>query len=701
FNAVWFAGVDGEPQTGIDGAFGVLSLLQAAEELGLLSRLNLWLVTQGAMTAPGRAAPVDPAQAMIWGAGRTMMTERPDLTCRLIDLDPTCDPEAAAACLIDEFTLLETGAENEDEVILSGAGRCVNRVRRGLPAALVRPDHGYGLVNVRRDGRDETILRALPPRELGPDEVRVRTRAAGVNFRDVLQRGGILPEEAFEGGFAGATMGMEFSGEVMAVGSAVTRVKAGDAVFGFAPAALSSQIVTAETSVFARPRSWSDADAAGIPVAMVTALFSLEHLARLKRGERVLIHGAAGGVGLAAIQVAQAAGAEIFATAGTPEKRAFLKRLGVRHVFDSRTLEFDHEIRRVTNGEGVDVVLNSIAGEAIAKGMALLRPYGRFLELGKRDFFANSKLGLEPFRHNIQFFGVDINTLILERPDLTADMVGRLMDAIAAGTLKPLVHRVFPVARAAEAFRYMQQSRQIGKVVVTFGDDAPSVEPLPKARLSLRGDATYLVTGGRSGFGLATAEWLVSRGARHLVLLGRRAETERSVAASLSRMRGQGVSIQEASCDVADAGALGRVIATIDRDMPPLKGVFHAAGVIEDALLAKLTREKYDAVTRPKVIGAFNLDHLTRDKGLDYFVLYSSATTLIGNPGQASYVAANMYLEGLAARRRAQGRPALAMMWGAIGKVGHLAKNPEVAKLMEERLGVAPIDPARAFDGLE
>ena len=177
-------------------------------------------------------------------------------------------------------------------------------------------------------------------------------------------------------------------------------------------------------------------------------------------------------------------------------------RLGVRHVFDSRTLEFDHEIRRRHQGEGIDIVLNSIAGEAIAKGMSLLRPYGRFVELGKRDFFANSKIGLEPFRHNIQFFGVDINTLIAERPELMADMVKRLMALIADGTLKPLAHRAFPVSRAAEAFRYMQQSRQIGKVVITFPDDAPPVEPLTQAKLALRGDATYLVTGGRSGFGL-------------------------------------------------------------------------------------------------------------------------------------------------------------------------------------------------------
>ncbi|HEY7991453.1 MAG TPA: SDR family NAD(P)-dependent oxidoreductase [Stellaceae bacterium] len=698
-NAVYVAGGETSPQAGLDGAFDAVALLQAAEELGVLSRLNLWVVTTGAMPAPGRTTPVDPTQAMLWGIGRTMMTERPDLTCRLIDLDPGYDAETAAACLIDELARLATDAE--DEVILAGGARYVDRVRRGSPPVVTYPAQGYGLVNVRRDGRDEMILRALPPRELTAGQVQVRVRASGLNFRDVLQRGGILPDEAFEGGFAGATLGMEFAGEIVAIGASVSRFKTGDAVFGFAPSALGSLVVADERALFARPALWSDAEAATVPVAMITALFSLEHLARLKKGERVLIHGAGGGVGLAAIQIAQAIGAEIYATAGTAEKRAFLGRLGVRHVFDSRTLEFDHEIRRETQGEGIDVVLNSIAGEAIAKGMSLLRPYGRFVELGKRDFFANSKLGLEPFRHNIQFFGVDINTLIAERPELMADMVKRLMALIADGTLKPLAHRAFPASRAAEAFRYMHQSRQIGKVVITFPDDAPPVEPLTHAKLALRGDATYLVTGGRSGFGLGTAEWLTTRGARHLALLGRRAQTEPAAAAVLGRLRAQGVTILEATGDVTDAGALDRVLAEIDRNMPPLKGVFHAAGVIEDALLAKLTRERFDAVVRPKVLGAFNLHEATCERVLDWFVLYSSATTVIGNPGQASYVAANLYLEGLARYRRARGLPALAMLWGAIGKVGHLAKNPDLAKTMEERLGVMPIDPARAFDGLE
>jgi len=681
------------------GAFGIVALLQAAEELGLLSRLTLWLVTAGAMPGVGRAAPVDPAQAMIWGVGRTMMNERSDLTCRLVDLDPAYDADRAASRLLDEFS---RGAEDaEDEIVLAGGGRYLHRLRRGLPRSMARAEPGYVLVNARRDGRDELSVRAMVLVPLAPDRMRVRVRAAGLNFRDVLQRGTILPEEAFEGGFAGATLGMEFAGEIVEIGAAITKFRVGDRVFGLAPAALSSHVVTDDFSVFPIPEGWSFDAAAATPVAIITAIFSLEYLARIQPGERVLIHGAAGGVGLAALQIAQAAGAAIFATAGTPEKRDFLRRLGVVHVFDSRALDFDQEIRRVTNGEGVDIVLNSIAGEAIARGVGILRAYGRFIELGKRDFYANSKLGLEPFRRNIQFFGVDINTLIVERRAVSAQLFARMLALMGGGGFTPPVRRVFPLARASEAFRYMQQSRQIGKIVLAMPDEAPLVEPRAATRLALNPDATYLVTGGRGGFGLATAAWLVSRGARHLALIGRRARADRETVAVLSRLRGEGVTIIEGACDVTDADALGQFLDTVDRDMPPLRGVIHCAAVIEDALLAKLTRERFGDVVRPKVLGAINLHRLTRARQLDLFVVYSSAVTLIGNPGQANYVAANLYLEALARHRRALGLPALAMQWGAIAKVGHLSQRADVAKNMEERLGVTPIDPARALDGME
>ena len=536
----------------------------------------------------------------------------------------------------------------------------------------------------------------VPRPEAG--EVTVRVHAGGLNFRDVLQRIGLLPEEAFEGGYAGATLGMEFAGEVLAVGTGVTAWKPGDAVFGFAPGAFRSHLRLPADGLFAKPASISFEAAATLPVAMLTTYYSLHHLARLQRGERVLIHGAAGGVGLAAIQYAQRAGAEIFASAGSPTKRDFLRRLGVQNIVDSRSLAFADEVRRLTGGEGVDVVLNSLAGEALHKGVALLRPYGRFIELGKRDFWANTKLGLQPFRNNIQFCGVDVDRLLLDRPVLAGTLLRELEGLIAEGVFHPLPQRTFPVTRAAEAFRHLQQSRHIGKVVLSFDGMPELAAEAPAGNFTVQPDATYLVTGGRGGFGLATAEWLAAKGARHLVLVGRSAETKPESVAALGRLRDLGVAVREAAVDVADGAALGALLDAVKREMPPLRGVVHCAAVIDDAALANLTAERFLAVLRPKLLGAWHLDRLTRDLPLDFFVLYSSAATLLGNLGQANYVAANLYLEALAEQRRAAGLPALAMLWGAIGGVGHLARHADVAKTMTDRLGVKLLAPS---EGLE
>ena len=679
------------------GSLGLLRLCQALVETGISGGSRIWVATSGAVSSPVRPGLRDPAQASLWGVARVLRNERPDMSIRLVDIDPADGPDVVTAVLVGEIL----HPSEEDEVILRGTARHVRRLRRGPPPAALPAGwtpSGYRLELAQNSHQDGLVLKPMAVPRAGAGEVTVRVRAGGLNFRDVLQRIGLLPEEAFEGGYAGATLGMEFAGEVLEVGSGVSAWKPGDAVFGFAPGALRSHLLLPADGLFPKPAAVSFEAAATLPVAMLTAYYSLHHMARLQRGERVLIHGAAGGVGLAAIQYAQWAGAEIFASAGTPAKRDFLRRLGVRHIVDSRSLGFADEVRRLTNGEGVDVVLNSLAGEALHKGVGLLRPYGRFIELGKRDFWANTKLGLQPFRNNIQFCGVDVDRLLVDRPVLAATLLRELAGFIAEGVFRPLPQRAFPVARAAEAFRHLQHSRHIGKVVLTF-DGAPALVPeTPAGDFAVVPEATYLVTGGRGGFGLATAEWLAAKGARHLVLVGRSAETKPEAAAAIERLRERGVVVREAALDVADGAALADLVEMVKQEMPPLRGIVHCAAVIDDAALANLTAERFLAVMRPKVLGAWHLDRLSRDLPLDFFVVYSSAATLLGNLGQANYVAANLYLEALIEQRRAAGLPGLAMLWGAIGGVGHLARHADVAKTMTERLGVKLLAPA---EGLE
>ena len=432
--------------------------------------------------------------------------------------------------------------------------------------------------------------------------------------------------------------------------------------------------------------------------------YALQHLARIEPGESVLIHGAAGGVGLAAVQIASWCGARIYATAGSDEKRDLLRQLGVEHVFDSRSLAYADQILALTEGRGVDVVLNSLAGEAINRNFQVLKPFGRFLELGKRDFYQNTKIGLRPFCNNISYFGIDADQLMSERPELTRRLFKQMMALFEEGVLRPLPCHEFDANDVVEAFRYMQQAKQIGKVVVTYRNPIQPVvdaHRVPNRAVQLDSQGSYLVTGGTGGFGLRTAQWLVEKGARHLVLLSRRGASSAELQPALASWREQGVEVQALACDVADKAQLARVFAALGTGDHPLRGIVHAATVIEDALIRNLDGEQFQRVMGAKALGAQYLDELTQTLNLDFFVLFSSATTLFGNPGQGSYVAANYWLEALARNRLAMGLPATAVLWGAIDDVGFLARNQTTRDALQNRMGGSALRSTAALEQLE
>jgi len=462
-------------------------------------------------------------------------------------------------------------------------------------------------------------------------------------------------------------------------------------------------MVTTEHAVGPKPPGVSFDEAATLTGTFFTAYYSLEHLARLQPGERVLVHGGAGGVGLATIQLATARGCEVFATAGSDEKRDFLRLLGVPHVLDSRSLTFAQEIEVLTEGEGVDVVLNSLAGEAINRSLSVLRPFGRFIELGKRDFFADTRVGLRPFRNNISYFGVDADQLFAHQPNLASRLYREVLELFAEGSLRPLIHRVFRAREVVEAFRYLQQSRHMGKVVIATQDlaEAAAPAPSPPPALELREDGTYLVVGGTPGFGLETARFLARRGAGHLALLSRRGPDTPGVAEAAGELEEAGCRVHVLAADAGDREALAAALAQLAEDAPPLRGLVHSAMVLEDDLLENQDRERFHRVMAPKLVAARNLDDLTRELPLDFFVLYSSATTAFGNPGQANYVAANIYLEALAEARRRDGLPALAIGWGAIADAGVLTRDEELRELLQDRGGDGGLTAADALAALE
>lgn len=688
-----------------------VALLQACDQKEVTPRC--WLVTARAtlallpesVRARLGARLGDVADAPLWGLGRTSLNEYPQLSIRLVDLADPDRLERMAAGLLAE--LLSPDAE--DEIILTGDGRYAPRLRAGpMPSRQGADDVQDPPTIARLDFSQPGPLKNLvwraqrlaTPRD---DEVEIEVRAVGLNFRDVMYAMGLISDEAVESGFAGPTLGMELAGVVREVGSKVVGFRPGDEVIAFAPASFSSRVLTKAGAVVPKPAGWSFEAAATIPIAFFTVYYALHRLAQLQAGERILIHGAAGGVGIAAIQLAKHNGAEIFATAGSAEKRDFVRMLGADHVMDSRSLAFADEILELTGGQGVDVVLNSLAGEAINRNLRVLRPFGRFLELGKRDFYENTRIGLRPFRNNISYFGIDADQLMIERPDLAAAMLGEMMTLFEQGVLKPLPFRAFAANDVVDAFRHMQQSRQIGKVVISFRGGAPVAVPAPGAARSLQlpAEATYLVTGGLSGFGLRTAQWLASKGARHLVLLGRRGAASAEAQAAVSALRASGVEVHAPACDVTRREALAEVLKHVASAMPPLRGVVHAAMVIADGLLRSQDQEKFHKVLAPKILGARHLHDLTLALPLDFFVLYSSATTLFGNPGQGNYVAANQYLEALAATRRGQGLPAVCLSWGVIDDVGYLARHGELKDSLQSRMGGSALHSDEALRVLE
>jgi NAD(P)-dependent dehydrogenase (short-subunit alcohol dehydrogenase family)/acyl carrier protein len=412
----------------------------------------------------------------------------------------------------------------------------------------------------------------------------------------------------------------------------------------------------------------------------------------------VLIHAGSGGVGLAAVQLALQAGATVFATAGSREKRELLTVLGAPDVMDSRTLAFADEVLQATNGEGVDLVLNSLSGEAIDKSLALLRPYGRFIEIGKTDIFKNRKIGMRALRRNISVFVADLLGAMGPQPEMARGMLREVLGRVERRELRPLPLRAFPAARAADAFRAMAQAKHIGKLIIAMADSEGLKVERALPPVAIDGEASYLITGGLGGLGLAVADRLARRGARHLALIGRSAPSPQAQAA-VEGLRQRGVEVMVAAADVTDRAQVRDVIAAAQR-MGPLKGIMHAAMVLDDAPIERLTEERMWKAMAPKIVGAWNLHALTLDLPLDFFVLFSSLASVTGNPGQANYVAGNAFLDALAYYRRARGLAALTINWGVVGEVGHVAGSRETAQRLE-RLGMKALSLTDTLDALD
>ena len=656
------------------GCYSLLTLVQVLAEMNQFARLSL--VTRETQPV-GREGCLSMAQTPLWGLGRVIMNEQPRFFCKMIDLGRPGNGEETEA-LFEE--LCSDAAE--EEIALRGSARYVLRMARSTAAS-----RGYAhctagspfRLEITKPGvLDDLVLRPIRRREPGPGEVEIEVLATGLNFQDVMKALGVFPREN-ERCFM---LGNECAGRIVAVGDGVTDFRIGDRVFALVTThGLSSHVTCAAGLATHCPDNFSMEEAVTIPVAFLTAAYALRHLAQMTSGERVLIHSAAGGVGLAAVQMAQCAGCEVFATAGDGNKRKFLRALGVPHVMDSRSLSFADEVMEITRGEGVDIVLNSLAGEALTRSISLLRRKGRFIEIGKRDIYSNSQIGLRPFRTNICFHSLHLMTVVLTELPVVRGLLSQIVSDLEQGKLHPLPRRLFSMTDAAGAFRHMMRGTHVGKIVVTLtGKEAP-VEPFPEPGKShFDPNATYLITGGLGGFGLLAARWMVENGARHLVLTGRSGASSDAACQAVEELRQLSASVTVAQADITKETDLTAILEDIRLTKRPLRGVIHAAMVLDDGVLSQLNASRFQKVLAPKILGAWNLHRQTLGEPLDFFVLFSSVSSLIGNPGQANYAAANAFLDSLAHYRHQQGLPALAVNWGYITEAGYVARNKAVVE---------------------
>ncbi|MEE6176654.1 type I polyketide synthase [Mycobacterium sp. 050134] len=658
-------------ETEIDQLLAVVKTLLEQQEMKLTG--GLWIVTERAVaTEPGE--PVDPAQAALWGFGRTVISEQPSLRCRLVDHDGSDDAVRWLAALLGE-------PGDEPEVAVR-QGRYV--VPRLLPWArsghLAVPRASDYLLEPTERGAIDNLR--LVETQVGPPEagqVQIRVEAAGLNFRDVLNVLGLYP------GDPGRIGGGDLSGIVTAVGAGVSGFELGQRVFGFMPGSFATRVNVPAQFLAPVPRGVSAVGAATTPAGALTARLAFDW-AKVGPGDRVLVHAASGGVGLAAIQIAQQRGATVFATASA-HKRATLRKMGVEHVYDSRSTDFADEILADTGGTGVDVVLNSLTNEGfIAATVRATAQGGRFAEIAKRDIWTREQMAA--VRPDIEYEIIALDACIQYEPERAGNLLAEVAASMAAGELRPIAAEVYPLTEAKAAFRRMQQARHVGKIVLQM--------PRP---LQPRGDRSYLITGGVGALGLHTAAHLAQLGAGDIVLTSRRApdaDAQRTIDDIADRYRCR---IHTIAADIGDEVQAEAVVERIRAELPPLAGVAHLAGVLDDALLPQQSLERFRTALAPKAFGACHLDRLTRDDDLEFFIVYSSAASVLGSPGQANYAAANALLDGLVAERRAQGLPATGINWGPWAKGGMATSHAARANLSAQ--GLIPLEPTIALNALD
>ncbi len=625
------------------------------------------------------------------GLVRVIGAEHPQLTPTLVDVD-----EGTAGKLVAHQMLLggpqdETAFRN-DEWYTAHLYPSPLRPEERCTTVVDNSREGMRL-DIRTPGDLQTLELAAHRRVApSPGQIEVAVTASSLNFADVLVAMGRYPSYA-----GNPRLGIDFAGVVTAVGPGVTSHRVGDHVGGMSPNGCWGTYLTcaAELAVAVPPRLRDD-QAAAISTAAATAWYGLQDLAGIRAGDKVLIHSATGGVGQAAIAIARLAGAEIYATAGTSERRQVLRRMGINHVYDSRSLAFADQIREDTGGYGVDIVLNSLTGAAQRAGMELLAFCGRFVEIGKKDIYGDTRMGLFPFRRNLSFYGVDLALMCSTHPEKISALLETVYRLTAEGVLPQPETTHYPLSEAATAIRVMGAAEHTGKLILSIPHTGHTNVVVPPEQIRLfRPDGSYIVTGGLGGLGLFLAGRMSAGGAGRIVLNSRSGPNP-AAREQIELMRAAGTEVEVVAGDIASPETVDRLVAAATASGLPIRGVLHAAAVVEDAALTNITDDLVERDWAPKVYGAWNLHRATTTEPLDWFCSFSSAAALLGSPGQGAYAAANSWLDAFTRWRRAHGLPATAIAWSAWDEIGagkHLADTGTTTM-------IKPDEGAQAFEAL-
>ncbi|MFE1744072.1 SDR family NAD(P)-dependent oxidoreductase [Coleofasciculus sp. H7-2] len=662
-----------------------LHLVQALIQSGWSTLPRLWLVTQETQPIQPASVPLQVQQAPLWGLGRVIAMEHPELHCTCLDLPLE---ESEIDILLNE-TLFP---DSENQIAYRQGVRHVARlIRRSQKVETVSKSQEPVQLKISNYGSLENLtLMPMQRRSPAAGEVEIQVCATGLNFRDVLNALGMLKEYyAQHLGITSASemsFGFECAGKIVAVGEEVKNYRVGDEVMAVMQVhnAIASFVTIPTQFIVPKPDNLTFAEAATIPLAFLTAYYGLHHLAKIKPGDRILIHAAAGGVGQAAVQLAQKAGAEVFATA-SPSKWEFLKSMGVKYVMNSRSLDFANEIMSLTKGQGVDVILNSLNGEFIAKSFEVLGKNGRFVEIGKLGIWDEQQV--REVRSDVSYFPFDLGEIRRQTPELVPSMFGELAQQFKQGDLQPLSYQIFPISDVVSAFRYMAGAKHIGKIVISMPEITADSQ-----QISIRENGTYLITGGLGALGIQVARWMVEQGAKHLVLTGRRDATD-TVQAAIYQLKETGTNVKIVKADVANASEIARVLEEIQTSGEPLRGIIHAAGVLDDGALLQQNWERFTNVMAPKIAGTWNLHSLTQNLPLDFFICFSSVTALIGTRGQGNYAAANAFMDAIAHYRRQLGMPGLSINWGSWADAGMAASLDDRIQSRREARGIGAMSP--------